>query len=25
MFENEQDIGKVVSDWTNDFNKKTYN
>jgi transposase len=24
-FENEQDIGKVVSDWTNDFNKKTYN
>ena len=21
-FENEQDIGKVVSDWTNDFNKK---
>ena len=25
MFENEQDIDKVVSDWTNDFNKKTYN
>jgi len=22
MFENEKDIGKVVSDWTNDFNKK---
>ena len=21
-FENEQDIGKAVSDWTNDYNKK---